>query len=182
MTYSHLHIVDKFIKCIKLHLFYVFKFCVISHERSVKGQSTFARIPHVITKWNWFSDSSIAVIYALDLRHIDGILPKRPYSPCFRMEDRGRLAGYPRYIRCWIIKLWPPLQKSHTWKMLTTGLRSICSWKRYKRRWQALTGHVINTSYPVDNVLPLGLWDVPGNFQSYLAYFEEIAPNSKLIW
>ena len=146
MTYSHLHIVEKCIKFIKLHLFYVLKFCVISHERSVKWQSTFARIPHVITKWNWFSDSFIAVIYAPDLRHIDGILPKRPYPPCLRMAERVLLAGYPRYIRCWIIKLWPPLQESHTRKMLTTGLRSICSWKRYKRRRQALTGHLINTS------------------------------------
>ena len=32
------------------------------------------------------------------LWYIDGILPKWPYPPCFRMADRALLAGYPRYI------------------------------------------------------------------------------------
>ena len=27
--------------------------------------------------------------------HINGILPKRPYTPCLRMADRALLAGYP---------------------------------------------------------------------------------------
>ena len=29
--------------------------------------------------------------------YIDGILPKGPYPPCLRMEDRALLAGYHRY-------------------------------------------------------------------------------------
>ena len=31
------------------------------------------------------------------LAYIDGILPKGPYQPCWRMADRALLAGYPRY-------------------------------------------------------------------------------------
>ena len=33
--------------------------------------------------------------------YIDGILPKGPYPPCFRMADRALLAGLPRYMVEW---------------------------------------------------------------------------------
>ena len=32
------------------------------------------------------------------LVYFDGILPKGPYPPCFRMTDRALLAGYPRFM------------------------------------------------------------------------------------
>ena len=33
--------------------------------------------------------------------YIDGILPKGPYPPCFRMADRALLEGYPLYMVEW---------------------------------------------------------------------------------
>ena len=33
--------------------------------------------------------------------YIEGILPKGPYPPCLRMEDRALLTGYPR--RTWVV-------------------------------------------------------------------------------
>ena len=37
-------------------------------------------------------------ILRIDGWYIEGILPKGPYPPCLRMEDRTLLAGYPRYV------------------------------------------------------------------------------------
>ena len=38
------------------------------------------------------------------IQHIDGILPKGPYPPCLRMADRALLAGYPRYVKKWVMR------------------------------------------------------------------------------
>ena len=51
-------------------------------------------LDHMETEYGKLYGDICGVFYTQ--RHVQGILPKRPYPPCLRMADRALLAGYPR--------------------------------------------------------------------------------------